>query len=66
MVLFLLVSILGVTPIQATETTIEQMPAKLETQFALSALPPAMRTRQPFTFLIQEGLSTFPTGKQVA
>ncbi len=25
------------------ETTIEQMPAKLETQFALSALPPAMR-----------------------
>jgi hypothetical protein len=28
---------------QATETTIEQMPAKLETQFALSALPPAMR-----------------------
>jgi hypothetical protein len=42
-VLFLLVSSLGVTPIQATETTIEQMPAKLETQFALSALPPAMR-----------------------
>ncbi|HKE59068.1 MAG TPA: hypothetical protein VKB46_20300 [Pyrinomonadaceae bacterium] len=30
-------------PSQATETTIEQMPAKLETQFALSALPPAMR-----------------------
>jgi hypothetical protein len=28
---------------QATETTIEQMPAKLETQFALSALPPALR-----------------------
>src|SRR5437588_10665129 len=28
---------------RATETTIEQMPAKLETQFALSALPPAMR-----------------------
>jgi hypothetical protein len=32
-------------PSQATETTIEQMPAKLETQFALSALPPAMRDR---------------------
>lgn len=30
-------------PSRATETTIEQMPAKLETQFALSALPPAMR-----------------------
>ncbi len=30
---------------QATETTIEQMPAKLETQFALSALPPAMRDK---------------------
>ena len=27
----------------ASETAIEQMPAKLETQFALSALPPAMR-----------------------
>src|SRR5262249_52074200 len=26
-----------------SETAIEQMPAKLETQFALSALPPAMR-----------------------
>jgi hypothetical protein len=32
-------------PSQATETTIEQMPAKLETQFVLSALPPAMRDR---------------------
>ena len=41
--LFLLVSSLGVTPSQATETTTEQMPAKLETQYALSALPPAMR-----------------------
>src|SRR6266566_2498607 len=28
---------------QAADTTIEQMPAKLETQYALSALPPAMR-----------------------
>ena len=28
---------------QASETTIEQMPAKLETQFALSAVPPALR-----------------------
>src|SRR5262245_14776349 len=28
---------------QATETTIEQMPATIETQFALSALPQAMR-----------------------
>jgi hypothetical protein len=30
-------------PSQATEITIKQMPAKLEAQFALSALPPAMR-----------------------
>jgi hypothetical protein len=27
----------------ASETTLEEMPAKLETQFALSALPPALR-----------------------
>ena len=40
-------SLVGVStpPSQATETTIEQMPAKLETQFALSALPPALRDR---------------------
>jgi hypothetical protein len=30
---------------QTTGTTIEQMPAKLEAQFALSALPPAMRDK---------------------
>lgn len=30
-------------PSYATETTLEQMPADLETRFALSALPPAMR-----------------------
>ena len=30
---------------QTTETNIEQMPAKLETQFALSALPRAMREK---------------------
>jgi hypothetical protein len=29
----------------ATETTVEQMPAELETRFALSALPPAMRDK---------------------
>jgi hypothetical protein len=39
------ISLIGVSaaPCQATKTTIEQMPAKLETQFALSALPPALR-----------------------
>jgi hypothetical protein len=36
---------------QTTETTIEQMPAKLETQFALSALPPALRD-QAIVFLL--------------
>jgi hypothetical protein len=39
------ISLVGILapPSQATETTIEQMPAKLESQFALSALPPALR-----------------------
>jgi hypothetical protein len=41
------ISLIGISapPSEATETTIEQMPAKLETQFALSALPPALRDR---------------------
>jgi hypothetical protein len=43
------ISLIGVgisaSPSQASETTIEQMPAKLETQFALSALPRAMRDK---------------------
>src|SRR6267142_3295720 len=34
---------ISASPGRATEMTIEQMPAKLETQFALSALPPALR-----------------------
>ena len=39
------ISLAGIlaSPSRATETTIEQMPAKLEAQFALSALPPALR-----------------------
>src|SRR5262245_63474691 len=36
---------LPVLPGGATETTIEQMPAKLETRFALSALPPGLRSQ---------------------
>ncbi len=38
-------SLIGISALlsQAAGTTIEQMPAKLETQYALSALPPAMR-----------------------
>jgi hypothetical protein len=36
---------ISASPSHATETTIEQMPAKLETQFALSALPRAMRDK---------------------
>jgi hypothetical protein len=42
------VSLIGVgrgASCQATQTTIEQMPANLETQFALSALPRAMREK---------------------
>jgi hypothetical protein len=38
-----LLTSLGLAATQPAETTIEQMPPKLETQFALSALPPAMR-----------------------
>lgn len=38
-----LVGMAAARPGQATETTIEQMPAKLETQFALSAVPPGLR-----------------------
>jgi len=39
------ISLIGISarPGEAIETTIEQMPARLETQFALSALPPALR-----------------------
>jgi hypothetical protein len=40
-----LVGMAVVTPGQATETTIEPMPPKLETEFALSAVPPALRDR---------------------
>jgi hypothetical protein len=42
------ISLIGMAvapPGQATETTIEQMPAKLETRFALSAVPPGLRDR---------------------
>lgn len=41
------ISLMGISasPGQATETMIDQMPAKLETQFALSALPPALRDK---------------------
>jgi hypothetical protein len=34
---------LAVAGAYAADTTIEQMPARLEMQYALSALPPAMR-----------------------
>jgi hypothetical protein len=40
-----LTGLLAASPSPMTETTIEQMPAALETQFALSALPPAMRDK---------------------
>jgi hypothetical protein len=41
------ISLVGVSapPSQATETTLEQMPAELETRLALSALPPALRDK---------------------
>jgi hypothetical protein len=37
------VGMAATSPSPAAETTIEQMPAQLETQFALSAAPPALR-----------------------
>jgi hypothetical protein len=39
--------LLGISALasQATETTIAPMPAELETRFALSALPPALRDK---------------------
>ena len=37
-------------PSQATETTIEQMPADLETRFALSALPRVLRDKATTEF----------------
>lgn len=40
-----LIGIAAAPPGQATETTIGQMPAQLETQFALSAAPPGLRDR---------------------
>lgn len=40
-----LIGMAAAAPGVATETTIEQMPAKLETQFALSAAPPGLRDR---------------------
>lgn len=40
-----LVGIAAAPPGLATEPTLEQMPAKLETQFALSAAPPGLRDR---------------------
>ena len=46
-----LIGVGGSASSQTTETTIEQMPAKLETQFALSALPPALRD-QAIVFLL--------------
>jgi len=40
-----LVGMVAAPASQAAGTTIEQMPAKLETQFALSAVPPKLRDR---------------------
>ena len=41
------ITLIGISALtgQATETTIEPMPAELETRFALSALPPALRDK---------------------
>ena len=46
-----LLTSLGVAATQSAETTIERMPPKLETQYALSALPPAMRDQATVNLL---------------
>ena len=43
MIMLSVFAALGVVGAHASDTTLEQMPTKLETQYALSALPPAMR-----------------------
>jgi hypothetical protein len=46
--IFLILTLVGTSvasPSRAAEANLEQMPARLETQFALSALPPAMRDK---------------------
>ena len=43
MIMLSVLATLGVVGAQAASTTLEQMPPRLETQYALSALPPAMR-----------------------
>jgi hypothetical protein len=43
LVAIILVGMVAAPSGQAAEATIEQMPARLETQFALSAIPPALR-----------------------
>lgn len=49
---------------QATETTIEQMPAKLEARYALSALPPALRDQATVHLLDpKKGYQLFRQGK---
>jgi len=41
----LAVSLVGLSAAKAADPTIDQMPAKLETRYALSALPPALRDK---------------------
>jgi hypothetical protein len=54
------------SPSQATETTIEQMPAELETQFALSALPRAMRDKATVYLLTLRKAINGPSRERVA
>lgn len=58
------ISLVGILapPSWATETTIEQMPAKLETQFALSALPAALR--EPATVYLLDPKKGYQLSRQ--
>src|SRR5882672_4761021 len=59
------ISLLGMaaaSPGQAAETTIEQMPVKLETQFALSAAPP--RLRDPATVYLLDPKKGYQLSRQ--
>jgi len=53
---------LSVPPSQATDNTVDIMPAKLETQWALSALPPALRDKA--TVYLLEPKKGYHVGRQ--
>jgi len=54
---------LSAPPSQATDKTVDTMPAKLETQWALSALPPALRDKAT-VYLLEPRRATTLAGRE--